>query len=1219
MEPERVNDLAIELRLLGPLDLLLDEAHVPLGGAKPRALLACLALHIGEVVSVDRLVEALWGEEAPDSAAHAVQVYVSQLRKALGVAGELLARRSPGYALELRPEQVDVYRFERLVDEGRHREALALWRGRALADFTYEPFAQIEIARLEEVRQLCLERRIEDDLASGRDAELVGELETLVAAEPLRERLRGYLMLALYRSGRQSDALAAYRAARQTLIDELGVEPGPELRALEAAILRQDDTLVAQPLQPTEPVAAKRKLVTILFAGLAESMQLARDLDPEALDNLLGRFSDTVHAVVDRHGGTVETFAGGATMVVFGVPAAHEDDALRAARAAVDLREAAHGLGFAIGVGLESGEVLAGDPASGRRFATGEVVGVASALHDAATGGIAVGPRAARLLAHAAVLESTDPIAVRGRDESVPVFRLSRLMPSAPTIARSTTGPFVGRHDELKVLTDAFAGAVAAARAQGVLIVGAAGIGKSRLAEEFARTVDAVVLQSRCPSYGEGITYEPLHALVPEGDLAPILAEPSPGETALAFRRHCEELARERPLIIVLDDLQWAEPSFLDLVQHLVGRGDGPILVVGAAREELLEDWPEFLARERLALGSLARSEAEALLAKRPLSEDGRARIVASAEGNPLFLEQLAAFAVEEGGVQSDRQLPETVQALLTARLDRLGPGERAVLERAAVVGREFTASDVASLVEPAVASTIGRHLEALAARRFVHADDAVRFSFAHGLIKDAVYRATPKADRAKLHARFADRLEGAPGAIDELVGYHLEQAHKLRSEVGAPERALRQLAVDAGARLGAAGMRAWKRADVPATLNLLGRATALLPPDAELRGELLCELGIALRIDGDVGSAEQTFGDAVDAAGARRDRRIELRAGIELAYSKLLSAPESGAATLLELVESAIPVFETLGDDRALGRGWLFAGFVHGGVHGHRAEWEHDAERSLVHYRRAGWPVSTCLGEIAAALYYGPAPVERASKRCRELLDEETATAAGRAGVLAFLGGLVAMRGAFDRARAFVSEAAATYAELGMTGAAAVACGSVLGDIELLAGDPAGAEAALTGACLTLERLDIRSQLATRAADLAEALYRQARYAEAERWAETARTCSAEDDRSSEPRWRSVTAKLLARTGELHDAELLGRQALRIAAETDALNQRARVLLDVAEAEALAGRPNVAHNLAAEAESLCEAKGNVILMAEAGRAAKAPAPGPFPAPRQTP
>ncbi|MGH3016433.1 MAG: AfsR/SARP family transcriptional regulator, partial [Gaiellaceae bacterium] len=280
---------------------------MPLGGPKPRALLASLALEAGRVVSVDRLVEALWPGDPPETAAHAVQVYVSQLRKALG---PVLTTRAPGYELELAPEHIDVHRFVRLAQEGRAaltggdpvaaegamRLALALWRGPALADFVYEPFAQNEIARLEELRTVVLEERIDADLALGRHAELVSELEALVQAQPLREGPRAQLMLALYRSGRQADALAAYRAARQTLVDELGIDPGPELRELEAAILRQDESLLLDEAVTAKPAMQFRRLVTVLFVDVVESMALAEALDAEALGRVLQRYFDTVSA-----------------------------------------------------------------------------------------------------------------------------------------------------------------------------------------------------------------------------------------------------------------------------------------------------------------------------------------------------------------------------------------------------------------------------------------------------------------------------------------------------------------------------------------------------------------------------------------------------------------------------------------------------------------------------------------------------------------------------------------------------------------------------------------------------------------------------------------------------------------------------------------------------------------------------------------------------------
>jgi DNA-binding SARP family transcriptional activator len=252
----------MEFGILGPLQVRDGDRELTLTGSKQRAVLAILLLHVGEVVSSDRLIDELWGGEPPDSGVTALQVRVSQLRKALGPAAEQLETRAPGYVLRLRPGQLDLQRFERLVAQaeaaepelaaGLLRDALALWRGRALADFEYEPFAQAAIGRLEELRLTVLERRIEADLALGRAAALVGEIEALVAEHPLRERFRAQLMLALYRSGRQAEALAAYQATREALVDGLGIEPTPALQELERAILQQDPGLDLQGPPVTE-------------------------------------------------------------------------------------------------------------------------------------------------------------------------------------------------------------------------------------------------------------------------------------------------------------------------------------------------------------------------------------------------------------------------------------------------------------------------------------------------------------------------------------------------------------------------------------------------------------------------------------------------------------------------------------------------------------------------------------------------------------------------------------------------------------------------------------------------------------------------------------------------------------------------------------------------------------------------------------------------------
>ena len=641
----------VELRLLGPIEVERDGVAPALGGQKPRALLAVLALEPARVVSVDRLVEALWPGDPPETAAHAVQVYVSQLRKALG---PVIATRAPGYVLELDPEHVDVHRFSRLAQEGRAalgtgeaaaaevalREALALWRGPALADFVYEPFAQTQIARLEELRTVVVEERVDADLALGRHAELVSELEALVQAEPLRERPRAQLMLALYRSGRQADALAAYRAARETLVEELGIDPGPELRELEAAILRQDDSLLLEEAPLARPAMQFRRLVTILFVDVVESMALAEALDPETLGTVLRSYFETVSAAIVRHGGTVEKYAGDAVMAAFGIPVSHEDDALRAARAALDIRIGIaalneqlvqqHGIGLEIRIGIETGEVVATPTDARQRLVTGEAVGIASKLEgSAAADTIVVGELAGRLIDHAAVLEPLGAIEIKGKRDPVQAYRLLELSPIAPTFAQRQDARLVGRKRELAALRRTLKRAVDGSAVRVAVVIGSPGVGKSRLATELTRRAKGVTtLWGRCLSYGEGITYWPLREALDQAGasnerdavLAALDAETPPPAPELAwlFRQFCEASARDRPLVLVFDDVHWAEPTFLELVEHLADKGEEPIAIVCLAREELVEDRPEFLEgranADMILLDALSADETDALL-----------------------------------------------------------------------------------------------------------------------------------------------------------------------------------------------------------------------------------------------------------------------------------------------------------------------------------------------------------------------------------------------------------------------------------------------------------------------------------------------------------------------------------------------------------------------------------------------------------------------------
>jgi len=582
------------------------------------------------------------------------------------------------------------------------------------------------------------------------------------------------------------------------------------------------------------------------------------------------------------------------------------------------------------------------------------------------------------------------------------------------------------------------------------------------------------------------------------------------------------------------------------------------------------------------------------LLDDRPFPEELLQRVTEAAEGNPLYVEQLLAFVSEEGGVV-DRPLPPTIQSLLAARIDRLGPGERAVLTHAAIVGRDFGRADLSALLVPQASTTAGRHLGTLAARGFVREREN-GYRFRHALVHEAVYRSTAKAERAVLHERLADHLDRS-GEEDDLVGFHLERAHELQTELGLDDRHLRQLAADAGTRLGAAGILAWKRNDVPATVGLLRRAIALLDDESPHARELTCELGLALRIGGDADGATAALVRASRGSSSASEAHIELRARLELAFVRLLDGRGSHDHELVELAETAIPTFEALDDDRALGRAWLLAGYVHAGRHLRCKAGQEAAELALVHYQRAGWPAATCLGQLASALYHGPTPADEAAARCEQLLAEGAGGPAGDAQVLVFLAGLVAMLGRLDDARLLARQARAVFDDLGHLGFSGF-WGQVAGEIEILAGEPSAAEEILRESCELLDRAHLPGGFATRAGQLASVLYAQGNHVEAEEWLRAAESAGSPDDLFARLAWQTVRAKVLARSGERARAQRLGRETVAAAEETDSLNQRARAYLDLAEVLRHCDLEHEATELVERARREYEQKGNVAALA---------------------
>jgi class 3 adenylate cyclase len=978
----------MEYRVLGSLEVVDGRGRrLPLGGARQQSVLASLILKAGRTVPLQRLVEELW-ETPPKTAEKTVQVYVSRLRRQLN-AGAIESRRG-GYALVLDGDHLDLAQFEQIADEGRKalragdceraarllRDALALWRGPALSGLSSQTLER-EAERLEELRLQALEDRLEADLGRGRERDVVAELQPLVAAHPFRERLRAMLMLGLYRSGRQTDALDVFRETRALLSEQLGLEPSEALRQLERRILEHDPELEVRlpeataptPVvsRPEEPIRARRP-ATVVFADLVGSTGLGERLDPESVHAVLDRYSRISTAVLERHGGTVEKFIGDAIVGIFGLTELHEDDALRAVRAAVELRDAAaelgeelqrtRGIDFAVKLGVNSGDVFIGAGSQRGTFATGDPINVAARLEQIADGHeILLGERTYRLVERHVRAEPLEPLVVKGRAAKVPAWRLLELRAEEQEPTRPTT-PFVGRERELDELRAALARTREDHVCRLCTIVGPAGIGKTRLARELLTGVgdSATIAVGRCLSYGEAITYNALieivralageepdrriAELIGDADEAELVArrlratigltdETAPAEeTFWAVRRLFEAVARDRPLVAVVEDVHWAEPMLVDLLEYIVSFcAAAPIYLLCLARPELLERRSSWAAphpnRSLLVLEELSEPAARELVESLASGELRRAdaeRIVQTAEGNPLFLEQLVATQAERGEVT----LPPSVQAVLAARIASLEPGERTVLERAAVEGRNFKWSSVASLLPESERTGLGQHLMALMRRQLIQPDPSAfagedAFRFSHVLIQEAAYAGLPRELSAELHERLATRLALTQDGEDEIVGYHLEQAYRCRDQLGLVGDHERGLAQEAKARLEAAARKALLRGDPAAAGGLLERATALLAPDDRSRIAILPALGAALFEAGQLADAERVLTEAIERS---EDELLEARARVEQQFVRLQT--HSGPVEDVQRVaDTALKVFEEWRDDSGQSRTW--------------------------------------------------------------------------------------------------------------------------------------------------------------------------------------------------------------------------------------------------------------------------------------------------------
>ena len=753
-----------------------------------------------------------------------------------------------------------------------------------------------------------------------------------------------------------------------------------------------------------------RRTVTILFADVTGSTELGERLDPETMRRLLGRTFATAKELIERHGGTVEKFIGDAVMAVFGVPTIHEDDALRAVRAACDLGAALeqvnaealrdHGVRLGLRTGINTGEVVAGDPAGGDTFVTGDAVNVAARLEQAAgTGEILLGEATYRLVRDAVHVEEPTELDLKGKSASVMAYRLQGIDREAPARLRRLDAPLVGRVRELRLLTHAFERVVSDRACQLFTVLGSAGVGKSRLVAAFLEQAaeGATVLSGHCLPYGQNITFWPIAEIVraagavtaddppdaarakvrlllegePDADLVterisqPLAVDETQApleETFWAIRRLLESLARQRPLIVVIDDLHWAAPTMLELLEHAVDwTRDSRILVLAMGRPELLDARPSWgggkLNATTILIEPLSDVECgelvDQVLGEGPADPAIRRRVADASEGNPLFVEELVAMLIDDGllrrvgdawlaaGDLSRVAVPPTIAALIAARLDRLAPEDRTILERASIVGRAFDRAALDDLMRDPDEARDGHaardsgpslvsRLAELVHRELIRPDPTVTsgddaYRFRHQLVRDAAYDGLSKDRRAELHLRYGTWLERTVGdrlvEIEEIVGFHLEQAHRYRSEIGPAGDAYVDAAVRGGSHLGAAGRRALARGDLPAAVGLLDRAATLLPDGSPGRAGVLAALGSALTEQGEFARAAAVFAGATEAAAMAGDTDQASHTSLTRLHLYFFTDPNGVAEATQREVERLIPLFTARGDELGLAK----------------------------------------------------------------------------------------------------------------------------------------------------------------------------------------------------------------------------------------------------------------------------------------------------------
>jgi predicted ATPase/class 3 adenylate cyclase len=1026
----------------------------------------------------------------------------------------------------------------------------------------------------------------------------------------------------------------------------------------------------ATPLTAAAPVVESRKTVTILFCDATSSTALGERLDPESLRALMTRYFDVMREVIEFHGGAVEKFIGDAVMAVFGVPLVHEDDALRACRAAVEIRvrlaaldaeiRADRGATIEWRMGINTGEVVAGDASDGQRIVTGDAVNVAARLEAASSPGeTLLGAETHELVRDSVTAEAVEALALKGKAEPVSAWRLLAVTDETRRHARPLEAPMVGRRRPLRLLDDAFREATEERVCHLFTILGVAGVGKSRLIEEFIGSLgeQAQVAMGRCLAYGHGITYWPvaeairhgaglaeddsaevtarrLHELLgaePEAErIAGIVGDllgveesaPAPDEIFWAIRKTFEAMARRRPLILVFDDIHWGESTFLDLVDHMADwTRDAPILLIAMARAELLEKRPAWGGGKRwattMSLEPLSEVESEelvaSLLGRAQLPAELRDQISRAAEGNPLFVEELLGKLIDDGflvtagdgwaasGDLRQLAIPPSIHALLAARLDGLSSEERAVIERASVEGKTFHRGAVMELAPEPLRGHVRDRLASLMKMELVRPDEASfagdeAYRFRHLLIRDAAYQALAKQTRSELHERFAAWLERV--AVDRLAEYEEIVAYHLEQAY--------QYRVELG------------------------------PPDDHARelavraGTLLAEAGARASRRGDVAATVDLLGRAVELLPDELARQRKLLFKLAMALYDTADALHS-ESVLLRAIDEA----DRAGDEGASALAAVGLGAVHSSTRStEQADSLRELERLAGVLEKSGdlagarlakaWAafVTFALGHAGEAmrqatellqhgpseeLWYSEALMTNGASavygptpvdEAIEIIERQAAGAPTTANFLGSRRGISRLRmlqGGFAEARELLATVRAGLEQLGNRHALAT-LRSQEGSIDHLEGDLDSAGPAIVDAYEALIQSGDRSFASTLAADAGDVFIDLGDLEEAWRYGTIARDTSSSDDVMSQAGGRAIQARVVSRRGDHEAAEALAREAEAIMAATDYLEQHGKVVVHLAHVLHESGKVDEAVAAARKAVALYEAKGATFL-----------------------